>query len=474
MTSLPGNTSRKIPYPLIILLLLSLAARLGVIVENYAVEPSPFLAPDSTSYKMPALAVLQTGHFASSPEASDEPEVMRTPGYPVLLALSYSIFGVQDLPILILQALISTATIYLAWWTGKRLWSPAAGWFAAFLLALDFTVFAYSLVILSETLFTFLLMVSVISLVLLYGEESCRKKYLYAVAIGLSTALSTLVRPITVYLLIPVLAILGITLRPIVSRGQLLKLLLLVLLPWILLVGGWQTRNLVTTGSPKLSHIDSVNLLYYRAAGAVSTKDGIPLAQAQEEITKNLPAGIAEVPTIQRGRIYTRTAVEIITENPTYFIHSQVSGMLKLGLDNGADDLLALFGIKEASGPWTDIKNMPLKEFLDKWRRKPLYSAFFIFGNVYLAAIYLLSLLGILRTVRKERGLTSTHAYILFILIYMLLISTGPEADARFRVPVAPIIALYAGMALSILLPQCKTRNGIINNRKPSTHTPLG
>jgi 4-amino-4-deoxy-L-arabinose transferase-like glycosyltransferase len=108
-------------------LLFALATRLGALGWVYAHDPGRIAYPDSASYENPARAVLQTGRYAPSPEAPARPDVMRTPGYPVLIALVYRLFGPSRAALIIVQILLSVATVGLVYDLGRRTVSRAAG-----------------------------------------------------------------------------------------------------------------------------------------------------------------------------------------------------------------------------------------------------------------------------------------------------------------------------------------------------------
>jgi len=67
-------------------------------------------------------------------------------------------------------------------------------------------------------------------------------------------------------------------------------------------------------------------------------------------------------------------------------------------------------------------------------------------GGIILLCVYGFSCVGLFRT--GFNLLTGPHLFILMLAGYMLLISDGPEGHDRFREPVMPLIAVYAGYGL--------------------------
>lgn len=262
------HLSRREVRWLVLILLTSLGLRLGNFLIIHSVDPNQTLLPDSFEYENTALALLKTGRFAVSPEQLHLPQTIRTPGYPAFIAAIYLLFGERRIAVIVLQILISVGTIALTYVIGRRLWKSSIAVVAAFLLSIDFSSFVYSQLLLTETVFTFL--------ITLAGWAGVRvimdaRKWRWALLLGGSLALATLVRPISYYLMLPVL--LGFLIYGKFSKMHwkgLSIVFLLIVVPWICFVGGWRVRNWLVTGSSKLSHIEGINLLYYRGAGIIA------------------------------------------------------------------------------------------------------------------------------------------------------------------------------------------------------------
>jgi hypothetical protein len=61
-----------------------------------------------------------------------------------------------------------------------------------------------------------------------------------------------------------------------------------------------------------------------------------------------------------------------------------------------------------------------------------------------------LAVAGIVLVLRRGRRLTLA-VLPLTVLVYTFVLSAGPEAsDARFRVPLLPLMALFAGLAITV------------------------
>src|SRR4030042_2858581 len=173
----------------------SFASRLIIILLYQPVSYS-----DTSSYRRLAKAVLRG--FINY-------DGTRTPGYPVFLALMGS-----DQRVWIIQLLLGFATTFLLFYIGwKVTGKPCFGGLIALTHPLNLGHLFYESNLLTETLTTFLLIFSMAGMLvwLLYP----RKRNLWlALLIGLTSALTLLVRPLFIYLPFLLLIFLWIGINP--------------------------------------------------------------------------------------------------------------------------------------------------------------------------------------------------------------------------------------------------------------------
>lgn len=184
---------------LLTILAVTLVLRLSVSLYIQSFKPSRAFTSDSFSYLNSVRALLQLGKFAVSPEEPKKPQTMRTPGYPAFIALIYMIFGEKNLPVILIQILISLGTIAITYFIARKLWNSRVALASVALLSLDVNSFLYSQMLLTETLFTFLLVAAIaFGVWLILGKEGWKR---YALLLGTFIALATLVRPVSYYLI---------------------------------------------------------------------------------------------------------------------------------------------------------------------------------------------------------------------------------------------------------------------------------
>ena len=140
-----------------------------------------YLFPDSFTYLAPARTLLAGLGFVG---ATGLAETLRTPGYPLFLAA----FGTHVMAVIIAQHLINVAIAVAVYLTAGRRLGRFAGITAALLIAIDTPTIHYANKILSETLFTAVLLVVFVLVV---------ARSLLPVA-GLLTGALVLIRPVAI------------------------------------------------------------------------------------------------------------------------------------------------------------------------------------------------------------------------------------------------------------------------------------
>ncbi len=122
------------------------------------------------------------------------PTPVRAPGFPVFLAAAYMIFGHSPLAAALLQAVLGALCALLAYDVAKSFFNERAGLLAAWFMAFSPVPIAYTGLLLSETLFTLLLLASVA----LYARSGLGEKTALLAASGALLGLATLTRPTTI------------------------------------------------------------------------------------------------------------------------------------------------------------------------------------------------------------------------------------------------------------------------------------
>jgi hypothetical protein len=375
----------------------------------FALANNDYFFPDSFTYLEPARNLLRGLGFTN---ANGLIETLRTPGYPLLLAG----FGLRIVPVIVLQHLLNVAlavAIYLL--IIRRLGDGYVAIAAAILFAIDTPTLHYANKILTETIFTALLFI-VFALVVY-----ARKLPLA----GVLTGVLVLIRPVAIaYFVVVALCLL---LRRVRMRTIAIYATLALLLPV-----GWGLRNLHHTGVFTISSIGGINLLTYRAAGALAIEDDgdfdSDLADemqglqdsADDEIQTRLHIPDAEeLPDAVRGKYYSEIGWRVLRQHPRGAAMLTLRGLLVNVFDSRWE------GLEIVSRFPTDIVHRSL--------------------DTYTAALFVFAVIGAAALWKRDRDLA---AMILATVVYFLFISAGGEAESRFRVPVIPQYVILAAIGL--------------------------
>ncbi|MEA2337725.1 MAG: hypothetical protein QOE82_1732, partial [Thermoanaerobaculia bacterium] len=383
----------------------------------FALASNDYFFPDSFTYIAPARSFLHGLGFTNSSAMID---TLRTPGYPLLLAM----FGLRVVPVIVFQHLLNVAlavAIYLL--VMHRLGDRVVAIAAAILFAIDTPTLHYANKILTETLFTALLFV-VFALVVY-----ARKLPLA----GVLTGVLVLIRPVAIAYFVVVA--LCLALRRVPFRTIAIYVALALVLPI-----GWGLRNLHHTGVFTISSIGGINMLTYRAAGALAIEDdgdfdsdlndemqGLQ-ESADDEIQSRLHIPDAEeLPDAVRSKYYSEIAWRVLRQHPRGAVLVTMRGLLVNLFDSRWE------GLEIVSRFPTDIVRRALDAFT--------------------AALFVFAVLGAVALWRRDRNLA---AMIIGTVVYFLVISAGGEAESRFRVPVMPMYVTAAacgtrGLAVSRL-----------------------
>ena len=179
---------------LILIIIVGGISKITLFFMVQADDPSRIFSPDSASYVNTARAFLKTGRFAISPDRPDIPQVVRTPGYPFFIASIFFFFGEKYPALIIVQILVSLGTIVVTYFIALKLWDHHIAVLSAFLLALDLPSFINSLQVLTETLFTFVVSLTVFAGLCMLKDS--RHIALWALLYGILLSLATLIRPV--------------------------------------------------------------------------------------------------------------------------------------------------------------------------------------------------------------------------------------------------------------------------------------
>jgi 4-amino-4-deoxy-L-arabinose transferase-like glycosyltransferase len=446
----------------------ALAVKLVLLAVVVRTRPRAVVTIDTGTYLRPALALLHHGSFSPGPEVVPEPEINRTPGYPVLIAAAWRLLGERPWVPSLVGALLSAGTALVTARLATRLFGGRAGVGAAILVSFEPGTLLRSLEVLSDTPFTFFFTLFVSALAGYAGGEMTSP-----VRAGFWLALATLIRPLSYYLLpLGVLFVFIVAHRQGRSFHAACGVAGAFLFPALLLVGGWQARNLVRANAFILSPIAGSELFFYRAAPVLARAEGVPVPEMQERLGNRerwYRSGGGTEREIFGGARYTdlfpatrhlslfelnarwrRQAIAIIASHPALTAAMAAKGAALLLLTPSSLILSVRYGLFVPDSPLLALYEDQRVVAFALWLARSCGWLFAVSAGLValLAALWGAACGGLWLARRQVPALV--HVALLGPFLYVLVVTAGFEAsDDRYRLPLVPIACVYAARALA-------------------------
>jgi 4-amino-4-deoxy-L-arabinose transferase-like glycosyltransferase len=389
---------RRAPLDLAILVALTLLTNF----LYFAYSNGDFFYPDSRTYIEPAQSMLAGRGFL---RANGIVETFRTPGYPLFL------MAVRNLTaVVVLQHLMNAALAVAIYLFARRRFTRGIAFTAALLFALDTPTIHYANKVLTETLFT----VGLFALIWLAVRPRSNM-----IVMGLLAGALVLVRPAAI-LYFAVIALV------LMSR----KRIVVFVIASLLFPLAWAARNKVRTGVFAISDVAGINMLLHRAAPSLAIFDDYDFDDAlkdrQDELTADADTEIEQRLNIdsagtlnpaQHAMWFGRIGRRVSLQHPLGLATVMLRG-ISVNLFDSDSDAMAMVSAAPPS---------LLAIILDVWTH----------------TVTLLALLGTFILWRRDRVLSLLFA---LTIAYFVVISAGSEAEARFRVPIVPVLAIAAAI----------------------------
>jgi 4-amino-4-deoxy-L-arabinose transferase-like glycosyltransferase len=422
-------------------IILALLLRAGLLAVAIA-HPERILATDSGSYLGPAQMLLDDGYYSY-------PSGMRMPMYPAFIALVQAVFGDNLIWIVFWQILLGLGTVYFTYQTGLLLGlTPASSALGAVILSLSLESLISPYFILTETLFTFLLISATYALMRFIRSG----RLIWLVLIALLTGFATLCRPIAMAFGLTSLIILLLFNKNAKFLKRLGHTAIFIVLVVALFLMPWSYRNTQVVG---VSTLTTESELYWLWSAAMINADlqGITVDQAKNEldnvVNQTLTERNLEPTELNLSFVNGEIGKKIVFTNLGRFIFLTLrydlrcflpgigSGVKFLGLSQGSTEGLEVL---QSQGILGVINNY--------FRGQALAGLIFLPFVILLAATCIGAVIGLVNHFKKRAWL-ALAVQILFI--GCLLVITGYNSSSRFRVPIMPFLALLAGVGLTAL-----------------------
>ncbi|MFP4106764.1 MAG: glycosyltransferase family 39 protein [Phycisphaerae bacterium] len=427
-----------------VILVVALAGRVAVVPWGHSYRA---MTPDSRDYLRLANTLLDDGSFGS------DPEVFRTPGYPVLIAGALLTGGDSaTYLVLVFQCLLGGGTCVLVHILAERLAGARVALLAMASQAVTPVAVAGSARLLSETTYTFLLTGGLVLLLM----HLRNRRWIALVLAGVALVLSAYIRPVGLVMGV-LLVLFLLCLRRWKSVGTMLAIVVLGVTPWI-------ARNAVVADYCAFSSFATESMFAYSApqmlAAEMEPTRSRPGPDAESKPVTDLQ--IAEHEMIQRSidrnrsrsdeeqsrgyliRAKRDVVLDVIREHPLTFARLHLKGDLNFWLP-GATELLEVTGqTRGQKGTLTVIRQ---EGFVAGVRHYFGGNTSALVLGIALSLIWLVKMLGILSAgVLKFRFRLPPVGWLMLAMVLVSFLIGGVATTPRFRVPMEPILSIAAAV----------------------------
>ncbi len=406
------------------LALLALLAVAWVVIR----EPSRALSADSIEYLGLARS-LSVEHSFLSHYHPGEPELYRTPIYPLMLAGLQAWRSPANLKLaMILQMVMGLATAIGIGLAARRRGSRLP-WVIGVLYLSNPVVLALTMSIGTEPLYLLVTIVAAWLLVLGIGRPSTPA----LAGSGLAAGIATLVRPIGIVLCFEGLLILFcVVRRPILRKRAIAWSLAACLAP-----AAWSVRNGIEGGFWEISK--TLPSFLSSVHGSQYIENGIEPVKTSTYDTHGLASGLADAGgAIARHPLRAARTLGVGMARTLLGPGEWTLRRVLLG-ESGYRDPSEAASIYEVEAGGAGLQ-FPLITMPSTARdRGPACWYVLVWSVISLAAVYAIGTIGALRAWRRRDGL---GAIWLVAALLLALASAGFDSNSRFRMPILPFILL--------------------------------
>jgi 4-amino-4-deoxy-L-arabinose transferase-like glycosyltransferase len=376
------------------------------------------------------------GHCASA-------EVLRTPGYPLFLALLPNVRMAVAV-----QGVIGAAVCLMVGLFVAASWGSAAGLTTELLLAFDAPSIVYGARIMSDILFQAMLAAAIVLQLTAVGRGVCdAKAVMAALTAALILGIAVLVRPVGIVL--PLFAPLPLLLLPWGNWRARLGWSLLVLAIPALVAGGWMARNARITGIWTLTTDAAIDLYYFKAAGVIwyRTRTHETFPAVQEDLARALGRHFEDFtetpPTLEKTM--TRRSLEIFIHDPVGTLLMTLRCLIWLAIVPDRGNLNDLLGTNAGAHSFLAATGQT------RARIRELLNSSTLTALVALQVVMILLIwVGVAQALWAIRNFEARERQLVLVLfgvaLVMIGLAAGAEAFARYRVPASPFLAIIAGI----------------------------
>jgi len=432
--------SSKIAKDVTLLFLAALLVRVGYAL--FFVEPEYLLTEDQALYIQLAQQFPNSGFLGVTSE--------RVPGYPLFIASIYTLFGEELWNVISIQILLDSISCVVIALMAKSLFGKGF-WVAGILSAINLNMVILSASLLTDSLFLFLFILFLFSLLQYFHSD----KIIWFFLLVLFISSATLVRAASYYLL-PFLLVWLVSLR-LWQRDSILKITTLIIMYLVvtaILLGGIHQRNYQQYGSMEFVSQTGTAILgwvvpaTYQYSGKGSYQEGQLMARKKLDsaLRRDHMDSLSQNP-FENSAYQVKIGKEIFKE-------IGIVNMLKAWTAGSTINLLAPSvafspALRSMDHPsFYETKGSGIVEKLFNYIKNSngfLYLSILAVGTIISIIFTMLALIGVFKMISVLPTITVTS--LLFLVGYFFAI-TGPIIGVKYRLPIEPLLTLFASYAV--------------------------
>lgn len=404
--------------PLLIVVLAAITVRVVALAASWGMEAR---IGDEQHYLQIATNLVQGNGFSQW----GHPTSMRPPLYPFAIAATWLVTGVGAIDaIRVLQLVLGLGTVLAVYALGRMLYGERAALFAAAGVAIYPSLVIAGALILTETLFTLLLVMTVLAYAWLVRQRTLGAAALLGLCLGLGALTRSVLWPSIVFVAGMVLAVEA----PWRRRAG---LMVTCVLAYTAIVGPWAARN--TRLQQRFTVVDTMGGLNLMMGNYEHTPEDRMWAAVEltggRAWSRQLPLHDADGSDWTEGkkdRWAQRQAVEYMKANPgTTLRRAAIKFADFWGLER---EFIAGMerGLFPVPMPWAFVLAVAITA---SW-----------------VTIAVLAVVGVLVAAPAD---WRTHLFMIGIAGFICFVHTVVFAHSRYHLPLVPLLALYAGRVVA-------------------------
>lgn len=447
---IPGNqtTIKKIikeqranPVCYVIVAALIIRASIPLYAAFFSDDRTFYYEIYSQQYLEPARNLIKSGEFTSNAA----PDIYRPPGYSLLL-IPGILSGHLPLVTISTQILLSCLTVYLVFRMSIVLFGRAEiAILGAAIYALDPLSIIFSSLIMPDVLFTFTLSLFVLFLLRYLKEDSVFQLALSAVAL----ASAVYVQAIAYFL--PVWMTLVLIFGALKKRSGVRVLhAFIFLLISMSLIAAWQIRNRAETGYQGFSTTFDNSLYYAQAASVLAELEG---KSDFRELWGFLEKKVNEhaSPFSERFRYMRQEGIRLTLAHPFIYAKIHFRGIMATLFGWETHTYIRVLELGSAENRKELESGRTVSEIFEyDYRRLGLPLIIVATGlGLIVVTVYMFASVALF-----SRNFLTTMPVVslLSVIVYWLGITGGPHGYGRYRLAVMPVICMFAGYGLYLIL----------------------